>query len=61
MFKPLLVLLGIIYITLAQDYHQSFGYKPEHKDFGDEFNENEEPVDYQNGMYPDYSDTNGGI
>ena len=37
MFKPLLILFGIISIALAQDYSQSNTYEQEVNDFGDDF------------------------
>ena len=66
MFKPLLILLGIISITLALDYSQS---NQEVNGFGDDFLTNpegsndylESSIDYNDEMIPNHSDYNEGI
>ena len=69
MFKPLLILHGIISITLAQDYSQSNTYNQEVNGFGNEFVTNleesndylESGIDYHDEMIPNHSDFNEGI
>ena len=68
MFKPILILLGIISITLAQDYSQSNTYNQELNGFGNEFANPdgsndylESGFDYHDEMIPNHSDYNGGI
>ena len=69
MFEPLLILLGIFSITLAQDYSQSNTYNQELNGFGHDFATNpegsndylESGIDYHNEMIPNHSDYNGGI
>ena len=69
MFKPFLILLGSISITLAQDYFHLDYFDRESNNFGKDLAQNSEGSigfmetghDYQNGMISDYSDQNKGI
>ena len=68
MFKPFLILLGPISITLAQDYFHSNYFDQESNNFGEDLPMNPDRSmyflatghDYQNGMISDYSDQNKG-
>ena len=68
MFRPLLLLLGIVSITFAQDHFEFDSYNLEPNYFGDNLANNaERSMDYmetghehQNSMISDYSDQNKG-
>ena len=68
MFKSFLFLLGLISITLAQDYFHSNYFDRKSNNFGKDLPQNPEGSmdflatghDYQNGMISDYSDQNKG-
>ena len=65
MFKPILILLGTISMTLAEDYSQPKSYDQELNGFGNDFANPEgsndyleSGIDYHEEMIPNHSDYN---